>query len=131
MDYFQIELTKDQITRVDEDIFNQISGQKWQAHWSYNKYRAEKGSKKNGKSFHIHLHRMIMGNPPKNMDVDHINGDTLDNRRENLRICTHAENARNCGARSHNKSGIKGVNFDRKRNKWLALITYNGKTKNL
>lgn len=60
----------------------------------------------NGKTTAIHV---VLMNPPKGMKVDHINGDILDNRRQNLRICTNAENIRNSRLYSCNKLGIKGV----------------------
>ena len=57
---------------------------------------------------HKSIHRVVM-DAPKGMDVDHINGDTLDNRRENLRICTRAQNSQNKRLRVDSKSGYKGV----------------------
>tara|TARA_A100001515_G_scaffold99325_1_gene80194 strand:- start:286 stop:876 length:591 start_codon:yes stop_codon:yes gene_type:complete len=54
------------------------------------------------------IHRLVMGNP-KGMCVDHINGDTLDNRKENLRVCSHSENLRNKRTKSTSQSGYKGV----------------------
>ncbi len=56
----------------------------------------------------VAVHRVIM-NAPKGMDVDHINGDRLDNRKENLRICTRAQNCQNKKLRRDSKSGYKGV----------------------
>lgn len=56
----------------------------------------------------ILMHRVIM-NAPKSMWVDHINGDTLDNRRSNLRLCTSSQNHQNCGKQINNKTGYKGV----------------------
>jgi len=65
---------------------------------------------------------------PKGMDTDHINGNGLDNRRSNLRVCTRAQNALNTGAYSNNKSGFKGVSLDYKyKVKWRADIQVNGK----
>ena len=55
-----------------------------------------------------HIHRIIMNNP-SGLDIDHINGDTLDNRKENLRICTRAQNAQNRPLRKDSASGYKGV----------------------
>ena len=54
------------------------------------------------------MHRLVMGNP-EGMCVDHINGDTLDNRKENLRICTMSENSMNRKLRNDSRSGFKGV----------------------
>lgn len=74
-----------------------------------------------------HLHRMI-ANCPEGYFVDHINGNGLDNRRSNLRICTHAENMRNRRIHRNNKSGYKGVYFDPSRGgRWRAQIRAKGK----
>lgn len=57
------------------------------------------------------LHRLIT-DCPEGKVVDHINGDGMDNRRANLRICSHAENLRNRKIHSNNKCGRKGVSYD-------------------
>jgi hypothetical protein len=81
------------------------------------------------------LHRVIggrMGLDLADMSVDHINGDTLDNRRANLRAVTTKENARNIrGPRSHNTSGALGVSYDKSRGKWMAFICQDKKLRNL
>lgn len=71
----------------------------------------------------IHMHRDILG-----IDgfVDHRNGDTLDNRRENLRPATRAQNAWNRGKLSTNRSGHKGVSKDADGRRWIAKIEVNG-----
>jgi hypothetical protein len=74
----------------------------------------------------VELHRWIM-NPKKGEYVDHIDGNTLDNRRQNLRICTNAANLRNGKIRPNNNSGITGVWRDKSRNKWVAEIKVNYK----
>jgi hypothetical protein len=70
----------------------------------------------------IRLHRLIM-NPPKGMFIDHIDGNTMDNRKKNLRICTNQENTRNM-KRIHNKYGYKGISFEKRviSRFWVALI---------
>ena len=73
------------------------------------------------------MHALIM-ETPKGMDTDHINGDKLDNRRGNLRICTHAENMRNRGKQSDNESGYKGVMKHKNKGKWVANIVVSGKS---
>lgn len=66
------------------------------------------------------MHRLIM-NTPEGMLVDHINHDCLDNRKSNLRICTHAENARNKRP-VIGTSKYKGVYWDKTNKKWEAHI---------
>jgi DNA-binding CsgD family transcriptional regulator len=74
------------------------------------------------------LHRLIM-NPGADQSVDHINNNGLDNRRCNLRLCTHAENMRNRKKHKNNSSGFKGVYPEG--NRWSARITSNGVRHNL
>ena len=70
------------------------------------------------------MHRLIL-DAPKYLMVDHKNGDKLDNRKENLRLCTHADNMRNRIAHKKSKSGYKGVNWNF--SKWQARIWFNNK----
>ncbi|MED3562284.1 HNH endonuclease [Bacillus xiapuensis] len=74
----------------------------------------------------IKLHRLIM-NPEKDEYIDHINHDTLDNRKQNLRKCSNSENTQNRRTPKNNTSGVKGVIWKKKNNCWEARITYNGK----
>ena len=78
----------------------------------------------------VSMHRFIMS-PPPGMQVDHANGDTLDNRRENLRICTACENARNHKVNVDSKSGYRGVAPTTWPGRWRAVIHINGKQKAL
>ncbi len=73
----------------------------------------------------IDMHRLIM-NPPKGMEVDHINGNRLDNRRENLRIVTSQQNKMNSGTRKHS-SIYKGVSWNKNSKSWRANMTFNKK----
>lgn len=63
--------------------------------------------------------------------VDHINGDSLDNRKENLRVVAHKHNTQNFGVRYDNKSGYRGVSWSTSRKKWCAYVRLNGVNKNL
>ena len=74
-----------------------------------------------------YLHREIMV-ADANTVVDHINGDKLDNRRKNLRLCTQQQNSYNSRTPNNNLSGVKGVYWCNKRLKWVAQIAHNGKT---
>lgn len=77
------------------------------------------------------LHRLITG-APDGMVVDHINHNTLDNRRANLRVVTIAENTQNRrGARRSNSSGLRGVSWHARTNKWRARAVANGRDTHL
>lgn len=78
----------------------------------------------------IQFHRLVT-NCPKDKVVDHINHNTMDNRKENLRICTVAENNKNKSIYKRNKSGVTGVSWNKARNKWYANIGVDGKLINL
>jgi len=72
------------------------------------------------------MHRLIL-NPPAGITIDHINGNGLDNRRENLRLAGRGQNQCNRGKQSNNTSGFKGVTWHKNLNKWEAGISISGK----
>lgn len=76
----------------------------------------------------VYLHRAILC-PPNGMQVDHINGDGLDNRRSNLRAVSAAENQRNKRINSNNTSGVAGVSYAERDAVWMASIKVDGKGK--
>lgn len=97
---------------------------KW--HLSYRKNKPYCFGKINNKN--VRLHRFILNYYDLSKEIDHINGDGLDNRKENLRICTHQENMMNQRVLpSNNSSGFIGIYMDKKSNKWIAQIKVNGK----
>lgn len=71
---------------------------------------------------YVQLHKLIVAHPI----VDHINRDPLDNRKANLRASTHSQNSMNKSKQSDNKSGFKGVCWDKNTQKWRADIMVNG-----
>jgi hypothetical protein len=70
----------------------------------------------------VFLHRFVLGTPPlrRGIEIDHINRNRLDNRVENLRWVSRADNKVNQGPDPRNKSGYKGVWHDKARGRWLA-----------
>ena len=85
---------------------------------------------KNKKMKTIQVHKLVanafIANPDDKPCVDHINNNRLDNNINNLRWCTYTENNRNKSMKSNNSSGIKGVTFHKKSNKWCAQIMIDG-----
>lgn len=71
------------------------------------------------------MHRFLMGCPPE--EIDHVNGNGLDNRLSNLRKATKTEQSRNTDARKYSISGIKGVSLHAKTGLWRARIVVNKK----
>lgn len=103
--------------KVDDENYETLfSMRRWTASKDRGKYYFHKRISKKDK---ITMHRFIV-KCPKGMYVDHINGDTLDNRKNNLRICTNSSNIRNGKVRKNNKSGTTGVGKVGK--KWEARI---------
>jgi len=117
--------------KIDDDIAPLVRARTWHiADRKRGIYFATSVKHPDGKSRDIKLHRFIMSCPPGSV-VDHINGNWLDCRRENLRICTNAENSRNVSIKRTNTTGFKGVSFAPKRRKYRASIRINGKYKYL
>ena len=70
-------------------------------------------------------------NVPKGKQVDHIDGNSFDTRKYNMRICTAFENGANKSMSYCNSSGVKGVGWDNTNQKWIAYIRHNYKFKHL
>lgn len=117
-----IKLTQGLITIIDDSDSAIVQQHSWHASFKNGTPYAQSSIKdESGKYKNVLLHRKLM-NAGSDQIVDHINGNTLDNRRSNLRFATSAENARN--KRSSSKYGHSGV---RKVNgSWNALISPNG-----
>jgi hypothetical protein len=115
----QIELTQEKYAIVDDEDFEWLNKSKW--HYD-TRYARRAGTYGFGKIF---MHREIAR--PGRAVVDHINGNTLDNRKENLRICEQAENIKNKTIQKNSTSGYKGVSIvkGKKRDKWTAMISIN------
>jgi hypothetical protein len=111
---------------IDDEDVDKVSNYKW-CKLKIPKYIYFCRSYKTGtKSKTMLLHRFIT-NAPKGTIVDHINGNTLDNRKCNLRFCTIVENSRNRKRNMMNISGYKGISFKKRNNKWQAQIEVNQK----
>lgn len=114
----QIPLTQGKHAIVDLENFERLSQWSWYFHGFY---AVRKPYNANGKCFM--MHRLII-NAPEDMYVDHINGNGLDNRRSNLRLCTHTQNCMNSLRRKNKTSKYKGVSWSKEKEKWAVYISY-------
>lgn len=123
-------LTQGQVAIVDAELYETLSRHKWTAHWNpalHGYYAVRTGRTADGKTHTIRLHREIMGlerGDPR--QVDHWNHQSLDCRRQNLRICTASENTSHRKKFSTNRSTFKGVSWSRSNSKFIAQICKHG-----
>lgn len=111
------------IFEIDDDDYEKIKTYRWHALKHPNGFYIQ--TTINRKT--IRLHRFLMDFPP-GMDIDHIDGNTLNNKKCNLRICSRARNCQNSKTCSRNTSGHRGVYWDSSRNKWRVQIQCLNKT---
>lgn len=109
---------------VDDEDFEKVSKYKWYARPVNTKIYAASDIKVEGKVLRISMHRFIL-ETPKGVYVDHIDGDTLNNCRSNLRECTQSQNMANMGLTTRNKSGYKGVYYYRG---WRSSVRFRNRT---
>lgn len=130
-DYYIIPLSKGYATKISEEDLERVIAHNWSIKDSYpnsNLY-AKSRFVVDGKVKMYKLHRFILGVTDPTIHVDHINGDGLDNRRCNLRLCTASQNASNKKL-SKGTSKYKGV-YKVKDFKYISYITINYKRINI
>ncbi len=126
-----IPLTQNKMVIVDSDDAESVKAFDWYAQNSRGRFYAARQMRlDNGKQKLIFLHNWLV-NPPDDMLVDHINGDSLDCRRSNLRLCTQAQNMRNVPLYRNSTSGYKGVSLQPTTGRWKAYISMDGDRHNL
>ena len=130
--YRRISLSDGEWTIVDQQDYYRFGNFKWCIRGNRNTFYAVRFVKTGpGRTKLVNLHREIMV-APVGFLVDHINGHGLDNRRANLRLATHSQNA--CNRRrdkSKTSSRFVGVSFKKVDGRWAARINYKGKTLSL
>lgn len=124
----EIPLTQGKVALVDDEDFGWLSEQKW----CFN----SQGYSVRGRVPQLIMHRVIMERIlgeaiPLGMEVDHINTNKLDNRRDNLRLATHAQNKRNVPRYQGSTSQYKGVVWHKRGQKWQAAIWAKGGNQHL
>lgn len=110
---------------IDDEDFTKVQSYSWfidsKGHVIARKKLADTGAHK------IRLHRLVMNvNSTSYPLVDHINGNKLDNRKQNLRLCDYQTNAFNKHHQKTNTSGYRGVDFHKKTNTWRSRVCFKG-----
>lgn len=125
----KIPLTQGKFALIDGEDYCLVSQYKWFAHVSGRTWYAETHPKRNSKV--IKMHQLLMGIIP-GIEIDHKDGNGLNNQRYNLRRCTHAQNLCNKKKYKHHDghktaSIHKGLSWDKKLKKWYSRIQINSK----
>ena len=131
----KIALTQGKYALVDDDDFDTLSNHKWYAEVDIRNAYALREWRSDGRRGSVYMHHEVVGFPKKGNVVDHINGDGLDNRKENLRIVSHRENIGNNKRKRLGlaKSKYVGVTLEKKNLKkpWKAQARINGISKHI
>lgn len=110
---------------VDAEDYDRLMEHSWWAHSTKGKFYAKTEIARRV----VLMHRFILGFPDSL--IDHIDGNALDNRRDNLRLADHRQNGWNSAIKGNNTSGFKGVNLHRASGLWRARIRVGGEHMNL
>ena len=108
---------------IDKDDLCKIRYKKWRIDTN-NRIVTGNSTNKNPRR---ELSRLLLDITDESLVVDHIDGNTLNNRKSNLRICTQSNNVCNKSFMSNNTSGIIGVSWDKQRRKWAPEIRIESK----
>lgn len=116
----KIKLTRGFFSLIDSEDLEKVSNHSWCIHKNGKQGKVYAAARIN-KSLFL-LHRFILGINNKKIQIDHINGDTLDNRKLNLRICFQKENLRNSNKHLDSKNKYKGVFYNKRNKNWRSVI---------
>lgn len=133
----EIPLSRGLFAIIDDEDFEKVKDYSWYASCPYpgffyavGRRPFKKGAKSDSERLiAVRMHRLIM-DVPRHLIVHHKNGDTLDNRKKNLEICTSKRHSQ-IPRQRRKTSKYKGVYFEKNTNKWKAQIMVNGKRRNI
>lgn len=133
----EIALSNGLMVLVDEDDHDRLAAYAWHAMrnpvgcvYAFRQVRWTEDGVRRIQT--LYMHREVLGITDRRVEVDHIDGQTLDNRRANLRTCTHGQNQRNYRRRKGGfSSQFKGVTWDKSRSLWVVKIKVNRKNVHL
>lgn len=125
-----VSLTQGYEAIIDADDAHLVESYNWCAQVQRNKIYAVRTSRLKSKQHQVRMHRVLMGNP-SGFEVDHVDGNGLNNRKINLRKATQSQNQQNSTISKNNTSGFKGVTWSKRSKKWQAQITIDRKYKQI
>jgi len=112
---------------IDDEDFERVNQYNWFINKNGKTFYVVRNVKTNGKKTKQPLHRFILYMTDSKILVDHIDGNGLNNCKDNLRTATHSQNSMNRGADRDNTTGFKGVFWHKRDKKFMAQITFNRK----
>jgi len=127
----KISLTQNQFALVDDEDYDYLNQYKWYAKLGRgDNFYAYRNVRVNGKYTLIAMHQEIMGTHGNKLKkiIDHIDHDTLNNQKSNMRICDVKRNTWNARVYSSNTSGFKGVHWHKKCQKYIARVRIDKET---
>jgi hypothetical protein len=135
----KIPLTQGQFALIDKEYADEVNKYKWFSNWSprmcsYRAVRTDRsGTRQKTISMNRFIWELVNGPIPIGLRIDHINGNTLDNRICNLRAVTNGQNIANSGRRRKGATYSKfvGVTWHKQKQKWVAKIQVNHRNKHL
>lgn len=122
----EIPLTQGRVALIDDEDYDLVSRYKWRI----DKRRGTSYVRANcqlsdGQWTTVLMHRLVLTGEIDGSDIDHVDGDGLNNRRSNLRVASRSQNNRNRTKTKSNTSGYKGVFCDKRDGTWYAKIGHN------
>lgn len=124
----ELQLSRSKVALVDDEDFERVSQHKWAATPARNTwYGVTNVKRSDGGPTTLSLHRLILRLPPGRVpEVDHVDGNGLNCRKQNMRLATHAQNMQNRrGAHRNSLTGVRGVSFDKKVGRYIARLCAN------
>lgn len=124
-------LTQDKVAQVDDEDYGPLIKYKWCAFKNGRRFNAVRSVARAGKKQTVYMHRQIL-KAKRNLEVDHRDGDVLNNQKSNLRLVTSAQNLQAFKRKRYGAtSRFRGVSWDRRRRRWVAYIGTSFGHKNL
>jgi hypothetical protein len=123
----KIKLTQGMVALVDDEDFEFLHQFKWYASFEHVFY-AKRTVVINGIKRKVYMHHAVIGKPAEDMVCDHIDGNGLNNTKNNLRFLSRSQNSRNRHKHKNNSSSYVGVCWHKGRNRWVSRIKRDGKS---